>query len=112
MTELQPEQIGELVYQPSADYPYQIKTERPPHFWMTEQTGKLSEAVEFYFTGEPISPEHLALIKAYLKQYVERVVMADASQRGAFLQRIGKLRTTRDIENYADELSEYGVEPF
>jgi hypothetical protein len=108
----EPEQIGELIYQPNPNYPYQLPTDTPPHFWMTEQTGKLAAAMDDYFAGEALSPEALALIKQYLRQYIERVVMAEASERPKLLTRLDKLRSTRDIESFADELAEYGVEPF
>lgn len=108
----EPEQIGELSYLPNPDYPYPIATDKPPHFWMTEQTGKLEAAVEEYFAGEKLSPGALELIKQYLRQYLERAVMAGDADRNKLLARIDKLRTTRDIERFADELAEFGVEPF
>ena len=49
---VEPEQIGDLVYAPNPDYPYPFPVERPPHFWMTEQTGRLGDAIERYFQGE------------------------------------------------------------
>lgn len=108
----QPEQIGELIYQPNPDYPYPIPTDRPPHFWMTEQTGKLSAAMDDYFTGEALPPDSLDLIKQYLRQYLERVVMTGDADRRKLLAQIDKLRSTRDIERFSDDLAEYGVEPF
>jgi hypothetical protein len=108
----EPEQIGELVYQPHPDYPYPFPVDKPPHFWMTEQTGKLAEAMEPYFNGEALKPEQLTLIKAYLQQYVERAVIAAATQRELFVRKIAKLRTTRQIELFAEELAEVGIEPF
>ncbi len=106
------EQIGDLVYMPNPDYPYPIATEHPPHFWMTEQTGKLAPVVDAYFNGERLTPEELDIMKQYLRQYVERVVMAGDANRRVLLTRLEKLRSTRDIEHFADDLSEYGVEPF
>lgn len=108
----EPEQIGELVYQPNADYPYPFPVEHPPHFWMTEQTGALSEAVELYFGGEKLPAKELDLIKQYLRQFVERAVLPGDAKRAMLLQKIDTLRTTNQIEEYADELSEYGVEAF
>jgi hypothetical protein len=106
------EQIGELRYAPNPEYPYPFKVEKPPHFWMTEQTGRLEEAVEAYFTGEKLSPEHLSLIKQYLRQYVERALLTGDANRPKLLQEIDKLRSTRDIENYADDIADFGIEPF
>ena len=108
----EPEQIGELTYVPNANYPYPFEVERPPHFWMTEQSGRLEAAVEAYLDGEPLTPATLDLIKQYLRQYLERALMAGDANRGALLRRLNTLRSSADIERLAEELSEYGVEPF
>lgn len=108
----EPEQIDELTYQPNPDYPYPFPVERPPHFWMTEQSGKLAAAMEDYFGGEKLAAESLELIKQYLRQYIERAVMAGNAHRGKLLRQVEELRTTAEIERFADELAEYGVEPF
>src|SRR5688572_3051816 len=51
----EPEQIGTLIYVPNAEYPYPFEVEQPPHFWMEETTGVLSEAVDAYMNGEKLS---------------------------------------------------------
>lgn len=107
-----PEQIGDLVYVPNPNYPYPFPVERPPHFWMTEQTGRLEAAVEAYLDGDPLSTAEIDLIKQYLRQYVERAVMTGDANRGALLRKIETLRSSGDIERFADQLAEVGVEPF
>jgi hypothetical protein len=108
----EPEQIGDLIYIPNPDYPYPFEVERPPHFWMTEQSGRLEAAVETYLNGDPLTPLALDLIKQYLSQYIERALMTGDAKRDALLRKSASLRTNRDIERFADELAEYGVEPF
>jgi len=108
----EPEQIGDLQYVPNPDYPYPFPVERPPHFWMTERSGRLEEAVETYLNGEPLGPVALDLIKQYLRQYIERAVMTGDANRGALLRRVETLRNSADIERFADDLAEVGVEPF
>jgi hypothetical protein len=109
---IEPEQIGDLYFVPNANYPYPFDVERPPHFWMTEQGGRLEPAVEAYFNGEKLSTEHLGLIKQYLRQYLERALLTGDANRGALLRKLEGLRSTREIERFADEIAEYGVEPF
>jgi hypothetical protein len=106
------EQIGSLVFVPDPEYPYPFDVPQPPRFWMEEQTGALAEAVETYLRGEPISPAHRDLLRLYLRQYLERAIIADKDSRKRLLARIDKLRTTADVERFADELAEVGVEPF
>jgi hypothetical protein len=108
----EPEQIGDLIYLSNPDYPYPFPVERPPHYWMTEQTGRLAEAIEAYINGDPLSPDALDLIRQYLRQYLERAVMTGDAKRSTLLGSLIKLRNHRDIERFADELAEIGVEPF
>lgn len=106
------EQIGPLTFIPDPQYPYPFDVPQPPRFWMEETSGQLAEAVEVYMRDEPLSSAQLDLLRLYLRQYLERAVMAGEEQRQRFLNRIEKLRKTRDIERLAGELSEFGVEPF
>ncbi len=108
----QPEQIGPLIFVPNADYPYPFAVPKPPRFWMEEQSGVLADAVETYMRSEPLAAAQLDVMKIYLRQYLERAVLASDANRGLLLNRIEKLRTVRDIEQFADELSEWGVEAF
>ena len=109
---VEPEQMGDLGYAPNPDYPYPFPVERPTHFWMTEQTGRLGDAIERYFQGERLSPDELMVIKAYLQQYLERALLTGDARRDRLLQQLATLRTRRDIERFADDIAEFGVEPF
>jgi hypothetical protein len=111
MTE-EPEQIGPLHFVPNADYPYPFEVPQPPRFWMEEQSGLLKEAVETYMRSEPLSPAQVEVLQMYLRQYLERAVLASDANRDKLLARIAKLRKTSDIERFADDLAEWGVEPF
>lgn len=106
------EQIGELIYLPNADYPYPFPVDHPPHYWMTEQTGRLAEAVETYVSGERLAPEAIELIRQYMRQYLERAVMTGDANRKVLIGKLATLRTAREIERFTDELGEIGVEPF
>lgn len=108
----EPEQIGPLVFVENPDYPYPFPVDPPPRFWMEETTGALGAAIEVYMRGERLAAEQLELIRLYLRQYLERAVIADDADRARLLERVGRLRTVGDIERLADSLSEAGVEPF
>jgi hypothetical protein len=62
--------------------------------------------------GEHLDTAQIDLLKLYLRQYLERAMMADPADRPRFLGRIARLRTVADVERLADSLSEAGVEPF
>lgn len=112
MTSQEPEQIGEFVFAPNAEYPYPFAVERPPHFWMQETTGVLAEAVEAYLDSEPLTPRSVELIRLYLKQYLERAVLTGDAKRALLLQRAQTLSNAAAIEEFAEEVAEYGIEPF
>ena len=106
------ETIDGLVFVANPEYPYPFKVASPPRFWMEEQTGVLSDAVETYMEGERLSPPQLAAIKVYLKQFVERAPLSGEAKVHLLVQKIDRLRTTRDVEDFADEVAEYGAEVF
>lgn len=106
------EQIGSLVFVPNPEYPYPFKVATPPRFWMEETTGALNDAIDTYMNGERITTEQLDLIKLYLRQYIERAVLSSDANKKLLLSKIDKLKTTADVERYADEISEYGAEVF
>ncbi len=108
----EPETIGNLVFVANPDYPYPFKVAQPPRFWMEEQTGVLENAVETYLNGDPLSSAQLAAIKVYLKQFVERAPLAGDAKVHLLVQKIDRLRTTREIEDFADEVAEFGGEVF
>jgi len=94
------------------EYPYPFKLAKPPRFWMEEQTGVLEDAVETYIAGNPLKPAQLAAIKIYLKQFVERAPLVGEAKVNLLSQKVDRLKTTRDIENFADEVAEFGAEVF
>ncbi|NTW03963.1 MAG: hypothetical protein HGA19_22265 [Oscillochloris sp.] len=107
-----PEQIGPLTFAENADYPYPFAVTKPPHFWMEETTGKLSDAIEVYMRSEDLNPSQMDMLRIYLRQYIERAVITDEADRRRLLGRIDKLRGVHDLERFAEDLSEVGVEPF
>lgn len=108
----QPEQIGPFLFAPNPDYPYPFDVPQPPRFWLDEQSGLLAQTVEVYLRGEPLEPEQLEHLKLYLRQYLERAILASDANRPKLLARIEKLRRVGDVERFAEELAEWGVEPF
>ncbi|MBC8078417.1 MAG: hypothetical protein H7Y32_20230 [Chloroflexales bacterium] len=108
----EPEQIGPFVFVPNADYPYPFEVELPPRFWMEETTGVLAQAVNAYIDGERLEPKQIELLRLYLQQYIERVVLAGDVNRKLLLAQLPKLRSARNIESFAEEIAEMGIEPF
>jgi hypothetical protein len=106
------EEIGGLVFVSNPEYPYPFKVAQPPRFWMEEQTGVLADAVETYMQGERLSTAQLNAIKVYLRQFIRRTPLTGDAKVHLLLQKLDRLRTTREIEDFADELAEFGAEVF
>lgn len=106
------EEIGTLVFVRDPAFPYPFKVPTAPHFWMTEQTGVLADAMEAYFHGEMPSPTHRIALQTYLRQYVERAVLLPGTKRELLLQELATLRTQREYERFADTLADIGIEAF
>lgn len=106
------EEIGGLIFASNPEYPYPFKVEQPPRFWMEEQTGVLEDAVETYIAGERLSTVQLNAIKVYLRQFVRRAPLTGDAKVHLLLQKLDRLRTVREIEDFADELAEFGAEVF
>lgn len=106
------EEIDGLVFTSNPEYPYPFKVAEPPRFWMEEQTGALEAAVESYIAGERLTPPQLRVLKIYLKQFVERAPLAGDAKVHLLVQRIERIKTNRDVEDFADELAEFGGEVF
>jgi hypothetical protein len=108
----EPEQIGPLRFVPNPDYPYPFDVPNPPRFWMEEQTGALADAVEQFMRGDKLKPQQIELLRLYLRQYLERAVVAHGADVRALLSRINKLNSTNAVQRLVEDLSEWGVEPF
>jgi hypothetical protein len=106
------EQIGPLIFVENPEYPYPFPVDTPPRFWMEETTGALGAAIEVYMRSEDLNPQQLTVLRIYLKQYIERAVMSDPTQRGRFLSRVQNFRGVADLERLAEDLAEVGIEPF
>ena len=106
------EEIGGLVFVSNPEYPYPFKVAQPPRCWMEEQTGVLADAVETYIAGERLSTAQLGAIKVYLRQFIRRAPLTGEAKVHVLLQKLDRLRTARELEDFADELAEYGAEVF
>lgn len=111
-TEPQPERIDDLLYLPNPEYPYPFDVAAPPYFWMEEQSGALAPAVNAYMNGEALNQQEVGLLRQYLRQYIQRAVLTGDAKRQLLVDRLAKARSARDIERFAEELAEYGIEPF
>lgn len=81
-----------------------------PGFWMREATGVLRPAVEAYLTGGALSSEHVAALRAYIRQWIEHGAWAGPAVQQ--LRRDVDLLTSRPaISAWLDRALEKGIDP-
>jgi hypothetical protein len=85
-----------------------------PGYWQNETSGVLRPAVEAFLTGAKMTPEQIAAMRAYLRQWI----MAPAWDRCGGAAVLADLRggidalTSRDaIDAWLDHAEEIGIDP-
>lgn len=81
-----------------------------PGYWMSETSGALRPAVEAYLAGGAMSDEHIATMRAYLRQWIE----ADG-WKGPMVpvlrMAVDALTTRRAIADWLAAADELGIDP-
>jgi hypothetical protein len=81
-----------------------------PGYWMHETSGVLRPAVEAYIYGEPMTPEHIAAMRAYLRQWI-----ADPAWQGGSIDElratVGLLTTRKDIDRWMEVAVNECIDP-
>jgi hypothetical protein len=80
-----------------------------PGYWMYETTGVLQPAVEAYLGGGPMSPEHIAALRAYFRQWMAAPWFGVAIQE--LRAGIDGLGSRAAIEAWLDEAMVAGIDP-
>ena len=90
-----------------------------PGYWMAETSGVLRPAVEAYLDGGPLTAEHIASLRAYLRQWIMAEVWdGNPHAGGEERARLANLRagiddlTTRAaIARWLDDATDIGLDP-
>jgi hypothetical protein len=80
-----------------------------PGYWMHETSGVLRPAVEAYLNRATMTPEQIATIRAYLRQWICAPVW-----KGEFedlLGRIDGLTSREAICEWLDDAADWGIDP-
>lgn len=90
-----------------------------PGYWRNETTGVLHAVVEAYLQGETLNTEQVAVMRAYLRQWIGSPVWdqnpyGDAGEGDildALRLRIDGLQTHADIERWLADADDTGLDP-
>ncbi|HEY1301462.1 MAG TPA: hypothetical protein VGF07_13265 [Stellaceae bacterium] len=92
-----------------------------PGYWMHETSGVLRPVVEVYLAGKPLSPHQIAILRAYLRQWImapiwdcnpyasneDRVRLAEL--RAVFHR--GRLTSREAIAGWLADALDEGIDP-
>ena len=92
---------------------------RGPGYWMNETGGELALAMHRYLNGHRLSASDIALIRAYLVQWIDADVWnLNPDGTTAFLdelqtlrEKARKLTTVRAIEEWVAVATDWGIDP-
>lgn len=79
-----------------------------PGFWFHETSGVLRPAVEDYLFGRDLSAEQIALLRAYLRQWIETPVWRRAHE---LRRRIDSLVDRAAIDRWIADAVKLGLDP-
>jgi hypothetical protein len=90
-----------------------------PGYWPNETGGELALAMKRYLEGQPLTVRDIALLRAYLRRWVDASAwdsnphMTDESCATlALLRRQAREITTRDaIDQFVADATEFGMDP-
>jgi hypothetical protein len=80
-----------------------------PGYWMYETSGVLRPAVFAYIDREPMTPEQVAAMRAYLRQWI--AAPAWIGRVDALRAAVDSLTSREAIEDWLDRAMAIGIDP-
>jgi hypothetical protein len=80
-------------------------------YWMAEATGVLRPVLAAYFNNEDLSVYQIAVMRAYLSQWIMDPRWADTANLGLLRSTVPYLKTRQDLDRWIDTALEDGIEP-
>lgn len=80
-------------------------------FWMNEEGEELRPAIIAYLEHHPLTVADIAVIRAYLKQWVEAPGFFATPGVTALRQSVGAIETRNDINRWLAAADEEGIDP-
>jgi hypothetical protein len=80
-----------------------------PGYWMHEQSGRLRPVVQAYLEGEELAPEQMAIMRAYLRQWIEFPWRGESID--LLRATVGSLTTRREIDSWLEVAERNGIDP-
>ena len=87
------------------------KDPNAPRYWMHESSGVLEPVIVDYLDGKVLSPEQVALMRAYLWQWVKSPVWAANWELDALRIHVAAAETDDDIHGCIGAAVKLGMDP-
>ena len=84
--------------------------EQAPKFWQYETSGVLKPVVIAYLEGTPLTDRDIAIMRAYLKQWVDSPVWSGPPIY-ALRVNVRKIRSRDDINTWLEAALDAGIDP-
>ena len=81
-----------------------------PGYWMYETSGVLRPAVEAYLYGDELTPQHIAALRAYLRQYINAPAWLGPEIDG-LRDGIDSLHSRAQIATWLNKALDVGIDP-
>ena len=84
---------------------------RAPKYWRYETGGELAPAIEAYLVGKPLTIRQIALIRAYLYQWIKSPVWGPSAELEALRLQVSTIKTGDDVRRAIHAGLEIGIDP-
>lgn len=84
---------------------------RAPKYWRYETSGILAPTIEAYLNGKPLTIRQIALMRAYLYQWVASPVWGPSGVLEVLRIRVAAIKTVEDIRAAIRAGLEIGIDP-
>jgi len=82
-----------------------------PGYWMSESTGVLRPAVEAYLRGEDMTPVGIAVMRAYLRQWIDAPHWGGGDDLEELRNGIDGLTSRAAITAWLNRAERLGIDP-
>jgi hypothetical protein len=82
-----------------------------PGYWGNEVTGELRRAVETYLYNRKMSDEEIALMRAYLRQWIDAPTWAGDETLAGLRATVDTIRTKHDLDVWLRTAMNLGIDP-
>jgi hypothetical protein len=82
-----------------------------PGYWMYETSGVLRPAIKAYLARDELTPDEIAAIRAYLRQWIENGEWGRERMLAELRRDVDTLHSRQAITAWLDKATDIGIDP-